>query len=56
MLRAILRFFGRLIVSYIEKPVQNYRAYQLLPLADLEATLQWRCVAGRRQSAHLHRH
>ena len=40
MLRAILRFFGRLIVSYIEKPVQNYRAYQLLPLADLEATLQ----------------
>ncbi len=40
MIRPILRFFGRLIISYIEKPNLNYRSYQFIPLAELEANLQ----------------
>jgi hypothetical protein len=40
MIRPILRFFGRIIIRYLEKPILNYRSYQFLPLAELEANLQ----------------
>ncbi|MCH1568966.1 MAG: lipo-like protein [Alphaproteobacteria bacterium] len=40
MLRPVLRFFGRLIIKYLEKPILNYRSYQFIPLAELEACLQ----------------
>ena len=40
MLRPVLRFFGRLIIRYLEKPILNYRSYQFIPLAELEACLQ----------------
>ena len=40
MIRPVLRFFGRMIIRYLEKPILNYRSYQFLPLAELEANLQ----------------
>ena len=40
MIRPVLRFFGRLIIKYLEKPILNYRSYQFIPLAELEACLQ----------------
>lgn len=40
MIRPILRFFGRMIIRYIEKPILNYRSYQFIPLAELEKCLQ----------------
>ena len=40
MIRPVLRFFGRMIIRYLEKPILNYRSYQFLPLAELEASLQ----------------
>ena len=40
MLNRILRFFGRLIIRYLEKPILNYRSYQFIPLAELESCLQ----------------
>lgn len=40
MIRPILRFFGRMIIRYLEKPILNYRSYQFLPLAELEANLR----------------
>lgn len=40
MFRPMLRFFGRLIIRYLEKPVLNYRSYQFIPLAELEDCLQ----------------
>ena len=40
MLRFILRFFGRLIVNYLQKPVINYRSFQFISLSDLEDCLQ----------------
>lgn len=40
MIRPILRFFGRMIIRYLEKPILNYRSHQFLPLAELEASLQ----------------
>ncbi|HCL47959.1 MAG TPA: lipo-like protein [Rhodobiaceae bacterium] len=40
MIRPLLRFFGRLIIRYLNKPILNYRSYQFIPLAELEACLQ----------------
>lgn len=40
MIPPFLRFFGRMIIRYIEKPILNYRSYQFIPLADLEACLK----------------
>ena len=40
MIRPLLRFFGRLIIRYLNKPLLNYRSYQFIPLAELEACLQ----------------
>lgn len=40
MIRPVLRFFGRMIIRYLEKPILNYRSYQFLPLAELEANLR----------------
>ena len=40
MIRPLLRFFGRLIIRYLKKPLLNYRSYQFIPLAELEACLQ----------------
>jgi hypothetical protein len=40
MIRPLLRFFGRLIIRYLNKPVLNYRSYQFIQLAELEACLQ----------------
>lgn len=40
ILNSISRFLSRLIVGYLEKPILNYRPYQFLPLADLEANLK----------------
>lgn len=40
MIRPILRFLGRTIIRYLEKPILNYRSYQFIPLAELEACLQ----------------
>lgn len=40
MIRPILRFFGRMIIRYLEKPVLNYQSYQFIPLAELENCLQ----------------
>jgi hypothetical protein len=40
MIRPVLRFFGRLIIRYLNKPILNYRSYQFIPLAELEACLQ----------------
>ncbi len=40
MFRPILRFFGRLIVKYLQRPVLSYRPYQFIPLAELEACLK----------------
>lgn len=40
MIRPILRFFGRMIIQYLEKPVLNYQSYQFIPLAELEHCLQ----------------
>lgn len=37
---ALQRFISRQIIRYIEKPILNYRPYQFLPLADLEACMQ----------------
>lgn len=40
VLGAVQRFLSRQIIRYIEKPILNYRPYQFLPLADLEACLR----------------
>ena len=40
MIRPLLRFLGRVIIRYLEKPILNYRSYQFIPLAELEACLQ----------------
>ncbi|MBL6642609.1 MAG: lipo-like protein [PS1 clade bacterium] len=40
MIKPLLRFFGRLIIRYLNKPILNYRSYQFIPLAELEACLQ----------------
>ena len=40
MIRPMLRFFGRLIIRYLNKPILNYRSYQFIPLVELEACLQ----------------
>ena len=40
MIRPLLRFFGRLIIRYLNKPILNYRSYQFIPLAELESCLQ----------------
>ena len=40
VMKPILRFFGRQIIRYLEKPITNYRSYQFIPLGDLEACLQ----------------
>lgn len=40
MIRPLLRFLGHLIVKYLQRPVLSYRAYQFIPLSDLEACLQ----------------
>ncbi len=40
MIRPMLRFFGRILIRYLEKPILNYRSYQFIPLAELEACLQ----------------
>ena len=40
MIRSILRFFGRMIIRYLEKPILNYRSYQFIPLSELEDCLQ----------------
>ncbi|MDA8712088.1 lipo-like protein [Alphaproteobacteria bacterium] len=40
MIRPLMRFFGRLIIRYLNKPILNYRSYQFIPLAELEACLQ----------------
>lgn len=40
MIRPILRFFGRVIIRYLEKPILNYRSYQFIPLAELEDNLR----------------
>lgn len=40
MIRPLLRFFGRLIIRYLNKPILNYRSYQFIQLAELEACLQ----------------
>lgn len=40
MMKPFLRFFGRIIIRYLEKPILNYRSYQFMPLAELEANLQ----------------
>lgn len=37
---SIQRFIGRLIISYIEKPILNYKSVQFLPLADLDKCLK----------------
>ena len=39
-MKPILRFFGRQIIRYLEKPITNYRSYQFIPLADLEVCLK----------------
>jgi hypothetical protein len=40
MFRYISRFFAKLIIRYIEKPLANYQAYQFIPLAELESNMQ----------------
>ena len=40
MFHAIFRFFGRLIISYLQKQVANYHPYQFLSLSELEACLR----------------
>jgi hypothetical protein len=40
VLGAVQRFLSRQIIRYIEKPILNYRPYQFLPLADLEACMR----------------
>lgn len=40
MITPILRFFGRQIIRYLERPITNYRYYQFIPLAELEACLK----------------
>jgi len=40
MFKPLLRFLGRLIIRYLEKPILNYRSYQFIPLSELEACLQ----------------
>lgn len=40
MIRPILRFFGRVIIRYLEKPILNYHSYQFIPLTELEDCLK----------------
>ncbi|MBE8220314.1 MAG: lipo-like protein [Alphaproteobacteria bacterium] len=40
LFRKIFRFFGRMIIRYIQKPTGNYRPYQFIPLAELESCLK----------------
>ena len=40
MFRFILRFLSRLIINYLQKPVDNYRSFQFITLSDLESCLQ----------------
>ena len=40
MFRPLLRFFGRLLVKYLQRPVKHYRSFQFIALSDLEASLK----------------
>ncbi|MDC0147581.1 lipo-like protein [Alphaproteobacteria bacterium] len=40
MLRYISRFFAKLIIRYIEKPLAHYQSYQFIPLSELEGNMQ----------------
>lgn len=40
MWRSVARYFSRLIIRYIQKPVLKYRSYEFVSLADLEACLK----------------